>query len=86
MKFTFEFVVADVSKSIIGSDFLKRFGLSIEYYNEQLSYHPGTPQHHTLFHGYHKVDWDRGEVHTVQPGPWMQTAAYTPTKIEVICI
>ena len=63
------------------------FGFAINYYICRLTYHPGAPhQHHAAFQGYHKVDWDKGEVDMVQPGHWMQTAtqptpAYIPTKM-----
>ena len=80
-KFSFTFVVADVSKSIIGADFLNFFGFSVDFYNGQLTYHPGTPhQQHTPFKGYHRVSWNQGEVHTVGPGPWMQPAIHISTK------
>ena len=69
MKYTLTFVVADVSKSIIGADFLNVFRFAEDFYNSQLTNHPGTlHQYHTLFKGYHRVSWDQGEVHTVQPG------------------
>ncbi len=40
---TFEFIVADVNKTIIGSLFLMQFGFAIDYYNGGLTYHPGIP-------------------------------------------
>ena len=48
---------------IIGADFLKFFGFVVDFYNGQLTYHPGTPhQYHTPFNGYHQLSWDKGEV------------------------
>ncbi len=59
------------------------FGFAIDYHNSRLTYHPNTPhQHHTTFQGYHNVDWEQGEVHMVQQGPWMQpTSTHVPTKM-----
>ena len=47
---TFELIVADVSKTIVGSDFLIHFWFAIDYSNGRLTYHPGAPhQHHATF-------------------------------------
>ena len=37
---TFEFIVAAVSQTIIGSDFLMHFGFAIAYHNTRLTYSP----------------------------------------------
>ena len=64
---THTFIVAEVGKTIIGSDSLLRLGFSIDYHNVRLTYQPGSiEEYHTPFR-YHSLDQTRGEVHSVTP-------------------
>ena len=62
---THTFLIAEVSKTIIGSDLLRRFGFSIDYYRNRFTYHPGDiDESFTPFANLISVV---DEVHGVQP-------------------
>ena len=41
LKVTHTFLIAEVSKTILGSDLMRRFGFSVDYYRNMFTYHPG---------------------------------------------
>merc|ERR1711974_438381 len=41
LKVTHTFLIAEASKTILGSDLMKRFGFSVDYYRNGFTYHPG---------------------------------------------
>merc|ERR1711974_94978 len=65
LKVTHTFLIAEVSKVILGSDLMKRFGFSVDFFRNRFTYHPGAiDESFTPFANYHCVV---GEVHGIQP-------------------
>ncbi len=66
-KIVHTFIIAEVGKTILGSDFLLRFGFAIDYHNKCLTYQPGNIDEYRTPFRYHNLDQTRGEVHSVTP-------------------